>query len=138
MISLDEDRTTIRITRGDSTGSYNNKLCFCCPYFDAKSEEEKFKTISLNDVISFVVYEKKGYTKREILRKNYTLRSLGYTSGSKYPELPLEEIDTKKFPLKNKPTTYWYNIVLNNTNTVVGHDENSKKKIIVYPETEEE
>ena len=41
MISLDEDRTTIRITRGDSTGSYNNKLCFCCPYFDAKSEEEK-------------------------------------------------------------------------------------------------
>lgn len=138
MVSLDEDRTTIRVTRGDATGSYNNKLCFCCPYLDADEGEEKYKVIGLNDVISFVVYEKKGYTKREILRKDYTLRGLGYTSGSKYPELPLEEIDTKKFPLKNKPVTYWYNIVLNNKYTVVGHDEDGAKKIIVYPETEEE
>lgn len=137
MVSLDEDRTTIRVTRGDSTGSFNNKLCFCCPYYDEETKEEQYKIIGLNDVISLVVYDKKGYTKKEILRKDYTLRSLGYRSGSKFPELPLEEIDTKKFPLKNKPVTYWYNIVLNNKYTVVGHDEDGAKKIIVYPETEE-
>lgn len=138
MITVDKDGTTIRVTRGDATGGYNNKLAFKCPYIDMKTKEKKEMIIKLNDVISFVVYEKKGYTKKEILRKDYTLRKIGYRKETTTPELPLEEIETKKFPLTNKPVTYWYDIVINNKYTVIGYDEKGPKKIVVYPEADEE
>lgn len=138
MITVDKDGTTIRITRGDATGGYNNKLAFKCPYIDMKTKEKKEMTIKLNDVISFVVYEKKGYTKKEILRKDYTLRQIGYRKETTTPELPLEEIVTKKFPLTNKPVTYWYDIVINNKYTVIGYDDKGPKKVVVYPEADEE
>ena len=138
MITVDKDGTTIRVTRGDATGGYNNKLAFKCPYIDMKTKEKKEMTIKLNDVISFVVYEKKGYTKKEILRKDYTLRQIGYRKETTTPELPLEEIVTKKFPLTNKPVTYWYDIVINNKYTVIGYDDKGPKKVVVYPEEDEE
>lgn len=138
MITVDKDGTTIRVTRGDATGGYNNKLAFKCPYIDMKTKEKKEMTIKLNDVISFVVYEKKGYTKKEILRKDYTLRKIGYRKETTTPELPLEEIETKKFPLTNKPVTYWYDIVINNKYTVIGYDDKGPKKVVVYPEADEE
>lgn len=138
MITVDKDGTTIRVTRGDATGGYNNKLAFKCPYIDMKTKEKKEMTIKLNDVISFVVYEKKGYTKKEILRKDYTLRQIGYRKETTTPELPLEEIETKKFPLTNKPVTYWYDIVINNKYTVIGYDDKGPKKVVVYPEADEE
>lgn len=138
MVALDDDRTTIRITRGDMTGGYNNVLAFCCPYIDSDTGEEKLYKFKVNDLISFVVYEKKGYTKKELFRKNYTLKDLGYKSGTEVPEIPLTENDTRKFPLVNKPVTYWYDIILNNKNTIIGYDEDGAKKIIVYPEAEEE
>lgn len=137
MITVDKDGTTIRVTRGDATGGYNNKLAFKCPYIDMKTKEKKEMTIKLNDVISFVVYEKKGYTKKEILRKDYTLRKIGYRKETTTPELPLEEIETKKFPLTNKPVTYWYDIVINNKYTVIGYDDKGPKKVVVYPEADE-
>ncbi|MCI6191180.1 MAG: hypothetical protein MR691_14845 [Clostridium sp.] len=138
MITVDKDGTTIRVTRGDATGGYNNKLAFKCPYIDMKTKEKKEMTIKLNDVISFVVYEKKGYTKKEILRKDYTLRQIGYRKETTTPELPLDEIVTKKFPLTNKPVTYWYDIVINNKYTVIGYDDKGPKKVVVYPEADEE
>lgn len=138
MIAIDEDRTTLRLTRGDMTGNFNNNIAFCCPYIDENTGEEKLYTVGLDDKITLVVYEKKSYTRKEILRKNYTLRQLGYKYGSEKPELPLTEADTKKFPLTNKPVTYWYDIVLNDKYTVIGYDENGAKKLIVYPEAEEE
>ena len=138
MITVDKDGTTIRVTRGDATGIYNNKLAFVCPYIDMKTKKKKEMTIKLNDVISFVVYEKKGYTKKEILRKDYTLRQIGYRKETTTPELPLEELETKQFPLTNKPVTYWYDIVINNKYTVIGYDDKGPKKVVVYPEADEE
>lgn len=138
MIAVDSDLTTIRMTRGDTTSGLNNKLSFCCPYIDGKTGKEELYEIKPDDKISFVVFEKKGYTKNEVLRKDYTLRELGYVTPSTNPEIPLSDIDTKKFPLTNKPVTYWYDIVINDTNTVIGYDENGSKKIIVYPEADEE
>lgn len=138
MIKIDEeDKTTILLTRGDSTDGYNNKIGFCAPYYDETTHEIKYRDIKPTDKISFVVYEKKGYTKEEILRKEYTLKQIGYEQPTKYPELKLTSEDTKKFPLKNKATTYWYDIVLNNEKTIIGYDEEGAKKIIVYPEAEE-
>lgn len=138
MIKIDEeDKTTIMLTRGDSTDGYNNKIAFCVPYINEATQETDYLEVKPTDRISFVVYEKKGYTKKEIIRKNYTLRQIGYEQPTKYPELKLTSEDTKKFPYKSKAITYWYDIVLNDEKTVIGYDENGAKKIIVYPEAEE-
>lgn len=138
MIKIDDDQRTIHLTRGDVTNGKYNKLVFYCSYINTETEEEEEYLFSLDDKISFVVFEKKGYTKNEILRKEYTLKELGYTEPTKRPEIPLTDIDTKKFPLKNKPATYWYDIVLNDNTTVIGYDEDGASKLIVYPEAEEE
>ena len=114
MIAVDSDLTTIRVTRGDTTSGLNNKLFFCCHQIDVKTGTDN------------------------ILIKDYTLRELGYVTPSTNPEIPLSDIETKTFPLTNKPVTYWYDIVINDTNTVIGYDENGSKKIIVYPEADEE
>lgn len=138
MIKIDEDQTTIHLTRGDITTGEYNKLSFHAVYYNFETEEEEEYEFKPDDKISFVVYEKKGYTKNEILRKDYVLREVGYTEPTKYPGLILKELDTKQFPLTNKPVTYWYVLTLNNTATIIGHDEDGAKKIIVYPEADEE
>lgn len=138
MVRIDEDdQTTIRLTRGDSTSGYNNKVCFTAPYYDKATGTIELQEIQVNDKISFVVYEKSGYTKQEVLRKEYKLKDFGYGKATKYPELILTSDDTKRFPLTNKPVTYWYDIVLNDEKTIIGYDENGAKKIVVYPEAEE-
>ena len=139
MVNIDkDDLTTIHLTRGDVTTGEYNKLAFCATYIDLETEEEEEYEFQLNDKITFVAFEKKGYTKKEVLRKNYTIKELGYIKPTKYPELPLTDIDTKQFPLKDKKQTYWYDLVLNDTATILGMDEDGAKKIIVYPEAEEE
>lgn len=138
MIKIDEDLTTIHLTRGDVTTEMYNKLAFRATYVDLETEEEEEYEFQPNDKITFVVFEKKGYTKKELLRKNYTIKELGYIKPTKYPELPLSDVDTKQFPLSNKKQTYWYDLVLNDTATILGMDEDGAKKIIVYPEVGEE
>lgn len=136
MIRIGEDKTTIYITRGDTTGEFN-KLAFCLPIFNAETQEDEYYEFKPTDKISFVAFNKKSYTKYEILRKEYILKDIGYTENTIVPEIPLSEEDTKAFPLKNKSTTYWYDIVLNDTLTILGFDHNGAKKIIVYPEVGE-
>ena len=124
----------IHITRGDTTTGEFNRLAFCLPIYNAETQKEENYEFQLTDKISFVVYPKKGYTKNEILRKDYTLEDLGYTEPTQVVEIPLTEEDTTKFPLLNKKATYWYDIALNDTLTVLGFDDEGSKKIIVYPE----
>ena len=138
MIKIDEDQTTIRLTKGDITTNEYNKLALRCTYYDLIDEEEKDYLFQLTDKISFVVFTKKGYTREEVLRKDYTIADIGYTEPTTCPELPLTELDTKVFPQTNKPKTYWYDVVLNDTTTVIGYDEDGAKKLIVYPEADEE
>ena len=130
--------TTIHLTRGDATGIDYNRLAFNFPIYNFGTEQEENYLFQLDDKISFVVINKKGYTKEELLRKEYTPRELGYTAPAESVDIPLTEEDTKSFPLTNKPVTYWYDIVLNDTTTVLGYDDNGAKKIIIYPEVEEE
>lgn len=137
MIRIGEDKTTIYITRGDTTTGELNKLAFCLPIYNAETKQDEYYEFKPTDKISFVAFDKKGYTKHEILRKDYILKDIGYVENTKAPEIPLEEEDTKSFPLKNKSVTYWYDIVLNDTLTVLGFDQDGSKKIIVYPEVGE-
>lgn len=138
MIAIDDDLQTIHITRGDATGTEINRLAFCYPIWNPDTEEEENYEFQLTDKIRFTVFEKKGYTKNEILSKEYTIASLGYENPTQVPELVLTSTDTKKFEQLNKRKTYWYDIVLNDNVTILGMDEDGAKKIIVYPEAEED
>lgn len=138
MIAIDNEEKTIYITRGDATQEKFNKLAFTFPIYNFVTKQEELYEFQLDDKISFVVVEKKGYTKRELLRKEYTLRDLGYTEPSTTPEIVLTEEDTKVFDLKDKASTYWYDIILNDTTTILGFDDEGGKKFIVYPEADED
>ena len=130
--------TTIHLTRGDATNKNYNRLAFNFPIYNFGTKQEENYLFQLDDKISFVVVNKKSYTKEEILRKEYTLREIGYTAPAETVDILLTEEDTKSFPLTNKATTYWYDIVLNDTTTVLGYDDEGAKRIIVYPEVGEE
>lgn len=135
MIAIEE--TTIHLTRGDATQDKYNKLAFIFPIFNFETKQEENYKFQPDDKITFVVINKKGYTKEEILRKEYTLRDIGYTEETEIAELPLSEEDTKKFPLSDKAQTFWYDLILNDTTTMLGFDNEGAKRMIVYPEAEE-
>lgn len=136
MVEIGEDET-IKITRGDTTTGAFNRLAFNYEIYNFETGEKELYEFQLTDKITFVVIEKKGYTKQEVLRKEYTLKDIGYTEPTTTVEIPLTEEDTKKFALTNKAKTYWYDLILNDTTTMLGLDENGSKKIIVYPEVGE-
>ena len=135
MIAIDEDKTTLHITKGNATHDTYNRLAVRFPIYNFGTEEIDYYEFQLTDKLTLTVYEKKGYTKNEILKKEYTISSLGYESPTTMPELVLDTDDTNVFELLNKPKTYWYDIVLNDDTTIIGYDENGGKKFIVYPET---
>lgn len=133
MMAIDEDNKTLHLTRGDATNEKYNRLAFCFPLYNFATDETENYKFELDDKITFTVIEKKGYRKLEILKKTYTLRDLGYTEGTEYPELPLTEEETKLFELAEKKKTYWYDLSLNETTTMFGFDSEGAEKIIVYP-----
>lgn len=136
MVQLDEE-DNILITRGDTTTGKYNRLAFNYHIQDLETGKTEPYEFQPEDKITFVAIKKKGYTKKEILRKEYTLRDIGYTEPTTSVEIPLTEEDTKKFPLANKAKTYWFDLILNDTTTMLGLDENGGKQIIVYPEVGE-
>jgi hypothetical protein len=136
MIAIGEDRQTIYLTRGDTTSEFF-RLAFYYPIYNFTTKQEEKYKFKLTDKISFVVKTKKGYTKAEVLRIEKTLAEMGYTEPTEYPEIILTEEDTKAFNLLDKKKTYWYDIVLNDTTTILGYDEDGAKKLIVYPEADE-
>lgn len=137
MIAIDSDNHTIHLTRGDTPQKDFNRLAFQFPIYNLKTEQIENYEFQLTDKIAFTVFNKKGYTKEEILKKEYTLAEAGYTEPTTTPDLILTEEDTKMFPLSNKKQTFWYDIVLNDTTTILGFDDDGAKKIIVYPEADE-
>lgn len=136
MIKKETDGT-IYLNRGDATSEYN-KLIFNYIYWDEISKEEREYEFQPSDRISFIVIKKKGYTIEEIIKKEFLLSDAGYKTSSKNIEIPLTSVETKKFPLKNKKQTYWYNVILNNNTTIIGFDNDGAKKVIVFPSTNEQ
>lgn len=136
MIAIDEDRTTIRLTRGDNTDEYH-RIAVEYPIWDFTQEKEILYEFQLTDEIAFAVYDKKGYRKEPVFSKSFKLNEIGYTEPTTSVEIPLTSTETKSFELLDKPKIYWYDIVLNDTTTILGYDEAGAKAIIVYPEAEE-
>lgn len=134
MTRIDNETQDIYLTRGDAPTNEFNRIAVCLPILNVSTGEEEFYKFKLTDKISFVVFDKKGYPKKEIFRLDYTLKDLGYPEETISVEIPLTEELTKLFPQSNKAKTYWYDIALNDTTTILGIDEDGAKKIIVYPE----
>lgn len=132
MIEIGEDQETIYLTRGDAP--VFNEIAFYLPLTEDESEKYQFK---LTDKISFIVKEKKGYTKKEVLRIEGTLADFGEVEATYYPKIAFTPERTKVFDLLDKRKTYWYDIVLNDKTTILGYDQNGAKKLIVYPEAGE-
>lgn len=62
MIKPGEDNQTIYLTRGDETSELN-RLAFYLPIYNAETDQEEKYQFQLTDKISFVVKDRKGYTK---------------------------------------------------------------------------
>ena len=143
MIAINpEDNRTIYLTRGDETSEFF-KLAFYFPIWNYETQQEEKYLFQLDDKISFIVMKKKGYTQEELFRVDKTLREMGEVEPTYYPEIRLTTEETKLFDLSNKSQTYWYDIVLNDTTTILGFmidddDKTGASKIIVFPEGEEE
>lgn len=136
MVEVGDDQETIYLTRGDVPLSFS-KLAFCLPIYNSDTGKEENYKFQLNDKITFCVKERNGYVKEDIIRIEKTIAEMGYIEPTEYPEIQLTEEDTKKFELLNKRKTYWYDIVLNDTVTILGYDSDGAKKIIVFPEVGE-
>lgn len=80
------------------------------------------------DVVIFNIYEKNGYNKPTLKTKSVTV-----IEPKTYVEIVLNENDTTFGTISNKEATYWYDITLNDDNTVVCFDENGAKEFILYP-----
>jgi len=129
MIKIEDDNKTLHITRGDATHTDYNCLALQFPIYNVSTGETELYEFQVGDKLRLTFYDKKGYTKRELLSKEYTI-----TEATTTPVIELTSTDTKVFDLTNKRKTYWYDIVLNNDTTIIGVDTDGAAKIIVYPE----
>ena len=110
---------TISINRGDDGQSFDLRI----PLND--TEYYTFKT---TDIIKFGVYKKNGFNKDAIILKTITPVEETTTLT-----IALTKAETTIGDLINMPTTYWYEIQLND-NTIIGYDESGAKEFILYPE----
>ena len=69
-----------------------------------------------------------GYDKEIILEKEIEV-----SEKCEKVSIPLLEEDTSIIENINKPITYWYEIDLNNEQTVIGYDDDGPAEIIFYP-----
>lgn len=106
--------TNILITRGDK-GTINFEI-----------ENYIFKE---GDIIDFKIYKEKQLTAKPILQKKIIIEK-----EAELVQINLSSEDTKLGVAVNKPVDYWYEIVLNNNQTILGYDDRGAKKITLYPE----
>ncbi len=115
MINIDNEQT-IELSRGDAA-----TINLTIPL----SEEENYM-FEQGDVVKLRVYEKNGYTKEPVLEKDYAVEE-----ETEQVNIVLSEEDTLFAPESNKAQTYWYDISLNETQTIVGYSTSSGPKLFI-------
>jgi len=120
MFDIDkEDKTTLLVTRGDR-GSVAIKL-------------KPGYTFKVGQKVSLVVVKKKGYKEEPVLEKSVTVEE-----ESDKIKIPLTSEDTKIGDYINKAVNYWYNIVVDDDQTIFGSDKNGEKIFRLFPEPKED
>ena len=82
----------------------------------------------IGDKISFNIYEKNGYNKAPLLKKEIILKE-----ESTSVDISLTEQDTTFGKSVNKETIFWYDITLNDSLTVICYNEDGAREFIEYP-----
>lgn len=90
-------------------------------------------TFSLGDKIELRVYRKRELEKLPVLTK--VIEVLEECTSV---DIELTPQDTSLGEYINKPEDYWYEVELNDNQTVIGFDENGSKILRLYPEGKEE
>lgn len=152
------ENTTIHCSRGD-TGAFILKLPITDTQGNIKYEDEEGKTYWYNeknnelydsnynisnmliedlnsvfykfqkgDKIRFNIYERNGYNKDVVMTKEVKV-----VKEAESVFVELTEKDTTFGTSVNKPTTFWYDITLNENLTVICYDEDGAKEFIEYP-----
>ena len=104
----------IHLTRGDK-GTINLSI-----------EDYTFK---VKDKVEFRIYKKSGLSQLPVFKKEVTVEK-----ETDNVDISFTKEDTKLGEAGNKPVTYWYEIELNDEQTVIGYDEDGAKELILYPE----
>lgn len=120
MLKIDTETKQINLTRGD-IAEFS---------ITAKNDDGTNYQFQVGDTIKLSIYEKKDYSKL-ILSK-----SVEILEASESATLTLTSTETKIGDLINKPAEYWYEVQLNEEQTIIGYDENGAKIFKLYPEGE--
>lgn len=98
----------IRFSRGD-------EVTFT---FSATDESGSAYQFQAGDVINFRIMPANGYNKELVLEKDFTINE-----ATTSVEISLTPQETTIGEEINKPKDYWYEIALNEYNTIVGYDK---------------
>lgn len=120
MFFVNKEDLTINCTRGD-VGTFT---------VGATIGGERY-TFRSYDIVRLKVCEKKNYS-NVVLSKDFNA-----VDGSNHVTIYLNKNDTKFGDVINKPTDYWYEIILNDDTkpqTIIGHTEEGAKVFKLFPE----
>jgi hypothetical protein len=115
------ENKVIHLTRGD----------IACIEAKALNEDGTDYTFQVGDIVRLNVFKRKDCGCVE-LQKDTEVKEAGSSV-----DIHLTSEDTKIGGIINKPTIYWYEIVLNpdtNPQTIIGYDKEGEKQFILYPE----
>lgn len=87
-----------------------------------------FYQFQVGDKITFNIYEKNGYSKEPLMKKEIIVAEL-----SESVNISLTDKDTTFGNPVNKATIFWYDVTLNDNITVICYDEDGAKEFIEYP-----
>lgn len=114
MFKIDDISKTIHISRGDGATIQ----------VKGNGGEYEFQP---GDILRLRIYKKKDYTE-PVMEVETTV-----TDETTSVDIVLTKDNTIIGDDINKPKTYWYEISLNETITIIGYDEDGAKEFIIYP-----
>lgn len=109
----------------------NNKLCFTrgdVVTFNLSIDGYVFKP---EDKIAFRIYNKGKLNMKPLSETIVTIEE-----SSAMAKIILSSAATRIGDIINKPVEYWYEVELNDSQTVIGYDDQGPKIIVLYPEGE--
>lgn len=121
MFTNDASDNTINVTRGDIL------------YFGVGANDKESGDIYIfqpGDIVRMAVYGKKE-CENVVMQKDFLVES-----PTESVDIFLDKEETKIGEIINKPTDYWYEIVLNpdeKPQTIMGYDEDGAKIFRLYP-----
>lgn len=107
MFEIDDETKLIKLTRGDVAG------------INLSVEDYTFQ---VGDKIRLNIYNARRMNVDPVFTKEFEVEEAGETFN-----MQLTSNDTKFGQMKSKPIDYWYEIQLNDDQTIIGYDDNINK-----------